>query len=133
MGQPAAKQGDQITANDTHIELVPSVPGPQPTPMIHRFRGLIDGGLSSDVTIMGRPAATVGCTATNQPPHVPMASGASFQRQPTNLATIQLGSTTVFINGKPAAVNGSTALTCNDPTDLPVGRVKAAGTVFFGL
>jgi uncharacterized Zn-binding protein involved in type VI secretion len=38
----------------------------------------------------------------------------------------------VFINGKPAARNGDTALTCNDPADLPAGTVVAAGSVNIG-
>jgi hypothetical protein len=31
-----------------------------------------------------------------------------------------------------AARNGDTAMTCNDPVDLPVGKVVAVGTVFIG-
>jgi uncharacterized Zn-binding protein involved in type VI secretion len=38
----------------------------------------------------------------------------------------------VLINGKPAARQGDTALTCNDPADLPAGTVVAAGTVMVG-
>ncbi len=37
-----------------------------------------------------------------------------------------------LINGKQAARNGDTATTCNDPVDLPVGTVVAAGTVLIG-
>jgi uncharacterized Zn-binding protein involved in type VI secretion len=43
-----------------------------------------------------------------------------------------MGSSTVFINGKAAARNGDTALTCNDPADLPAGTIIATGTVFIG-
>lgn len=129
MGQPAAKQGDQIMATDTHIILISS-PGPVPTPLPHPFTGLIDGGLSQNVNIMGMPAATVDSTATNTPPHIPQ--GGPFQTPPSNRATIQLGSTTVKINGKMAARNGDTAMTCNDPADLPVGTVVAVGTVLIG-
>jgi uncharacterized Zn-binding protein involved in type VI secretion len=39
---------------------------------------------------------------------------------------------TVTINGKAAARAGDTAKTCNDPTDLPVGVVVAAGLVTIG-
>ena len=49
-----------------------------------------------------------------------MPQGGPFQKPPANHATIQVGSGTVFINGKPAARNGDPALTCNDPADLPV-------------
>ncbi len=133
MGQPAAKQGDQITAIDTHIVMVPAPPGPPtPTPLPHPFNGIIDGNLSPDVKIMGMPAATVGSTATNTPPHIPTPPGTMFQRPPSNRGTIQLGSTTVFMNGQQAARNGDKAMTCNDPTDLPVGTVVAVGTVMIG-
>ena len=130
MGQPAAKQGDQITATDTHIVMVPSAGGPVPTPLPHPFVGIIDGSLSTDVKIMGLPAATVGSTATNTPSHIPQ--GGPFQSSPSNSATIEMGSQTVKINGKGAARMGDTATTCNDPSDLPVGTVVAAGTVLIG-
>jgi uncharacterized Zn-binding protein involved in type VI secretion len=132
MGQPAAKQGDQIVAVDTHIVMVPSPSGQTPTPLPHPFTGIINGNLSSDVKIMGMPAATVDSTADNTPPHVPTPPGTSFQKPPSNKATIQVGSPTVFINGKMAARNGDAALTCNDPSDMPAGKIIAAGTVFVG-
>ncbi len=130
MGQPAAKQGDQIMATDTHIVLIPVGPSTVPTPLPHPFTGIIDGALSSDVTIMGKPAATVDSTATNTPAHVPQ--GGPFQKPPSNKGTIKMGSTTVKINGKMAARNGDMAMTCNDPADLPVGKVVAVGTVTIG-
>ena len=130
MRQPAAKQGDLIVATDTHIVLVPSPTGPVPTPMPHPFNGVINGNLSPNVRIMGKPAATVGSTAQNTPPHIPQAG--TFQKPPSNKGVIISGSSTVFINGKPAARNGDTAITCNDPVDLPVGKVVASGTVFIG-
>jgi uncharacterized Zn-binding protein involved in type VI secretion len=131
MGQPAAKQGDQIVAIDTHIVMVP-MPTPTPTPLPHPFAGIINGGLSNDVKIMGLPAATVDSTADNTPPHIPTPPGTSFQAPPANKGTIKMGSTTVKINGKAAARNGDTAETCNDPVNLPVGTVIAVGTVFIG-
>jgi len=133
MGQPAAKQGDRVVAVDTHIVMVPGPSGPPvPTPLPHPFAAVLSGGLSPDVKISGRPAATVGSTADNNPPHVPAAPGTSFQRPPANKATIQQGSATVKINGKPAARNGDKALTCNDPADLAAGTVIAVGSVLIG-
>src|SRR3990172_6106372 len=97
MGQPAAKQGDQIVATDTHIVMVPAPPGPPvPTPLPHPFTGIINGGLSSDVKIMGMPAATVDSTADNTPPHIPTPPGTTFQKPPANKATIKLGSPTEY-------------------------------------
>ena len=132
MGQPAAKQGDRITAIDTHIVLVPAPGSPIPTPLPHPFIGLLNNNLSQDVNIMGLPAATVGSMADNVPPHIPTPPGAAFQKPPTNKATIKLGSPTVKINGKMAARNGDMAETCNDPADLPIGTVIAVGTVMVG-
>lgn len=131
MGQPAAKKGDQIMATDTHIIMIPAPPGPPiPTPLPHPFMGIIDNNLSSDVKIMGMPAATVDSTATNTPPHIPQ--GGPFQKPPANKATIKMGSTTVKISGKMAARNGDMSETCNDPADLPIGTVMAVGTVLIG-
>ena len=130
MGQPAAKEGDQVMATDTHIVMIPSPGGPVPTPIPHPFTGMIDGELSSDVNLMGKPAATVDSTATNTPSHIPQ--GGPFQSPPSNKGTIKMGSATVKINGKNAARNGDVAETCNDPSDLPVGQVIAAGTVMIG-
>ncbi len=130
MGQPAAKEGDQVVATDIHIVMIPAAPSPIPTPLPHPFTGMIDGELSSDVNIMGKPAATVDSTATNTPSHIPQ--GGPFQSPPSNKATIKLGSATVNINGKMAARNGDMAETCNDPADLPAGTVIAVGTVNIG-
>jgi uncharacterized Zn-binding protein involved in type VI secretion len=130
MGQPGAKQGDQITGTDTHIIMIPSPGGPVPTPLAHPFAGRINANLSTSVNIMGMPAATQHSTADNIPPHIPQ--GGAFQKPPSNKAQIISGSATVLINGKPAARNGDTALTCNDPVDAPVGVVVAVGTVLIG-
>jgi len=131
MGQPAAKQGDQIVAVDTHIVMVPGAP-PVPTPLPHPFSGMLNGNLSSDVNIMGKAAATVDSTADNSPAHIPTPPGTTVQKPPANKGTIKMGSPTVKINGKMAARNGDIAETCNDPADLPVGQVIAVGTVMIG-
>jgi Uncharacterized conserved protein len=120
MGQPAAKQGDQVIATDIHIVMIPSPGGPIPTPLPNPFTGQLDGALATDVKIEGKAAAVQGSTATNVPSHIP--AGGPFQMPPSNKATIQLGSATVMIGGKAAARNGDIALTCNDPSDLPPAR-----------
>ena len=132
MPAPAAKQNDQIVAVDTHIVMVPSATGPVPTPLPHPFNGIIDGNLSSDVYIMGLPAATVDSTATNQPSHIPTPPGTSFQTPPGNKGTIMLGSSTVYINKKGAARAGDQARTCADPVPNTSAKVVASGTVMIG-
>jgi uncharacterized Zn-binding protein involved in type VI secretion len=130
MGQPAAKQGDQILATDIHIIMIPTPGGPVPTPLPHPFVGIINSKCSTDVNIMNMPAAVVGSKASNTPPHIPQ--GGPFQKPPMNEGEIIMGSATVKINGKMAARMGDTAKTCNDPTDLPVGTVVAVSTVMIG-
>jgi uncharacterized Zn-binding protein involved in type VI secretion len=126
MGMPAAKFGDRVVATDM---LLIQPPGPtEPVLIPHPFTGVIDGGLSTNVNIMGRPAATRGSTATNTPPHVPI--GGTFVEPPSNQATITSGSATVMINGKPAARAGDTATTGNATEDLPIA--EAVGTVNIG-
>ncbi len=132
MGQPAAKQGDQVIAVDIHIVMVPSPSGPVPTPLPHPFSGMLDGNLSQNVNVMGMPAATAGSTADNQPPHLPTPPGTAFQIPPTNKATIIKGSGTVMINGKPAARLGDTVQTCADPAPNTSGQLMASSTVLIG-
>lgn len=130
MGQPAAKEGDMVQAVDTHIVLIPAGPAMVPTPLPHPFSGKLDGGLSSDVNIEGKPAATQDSTATNSPAHIPQ--GGNFQKPLADKGTVKLGSQTVKINGKAAARNGDMVETCNDPADMPVGQIIANGTVNIG-
>jgi uncharacterized Zn-binding protein involved in type VI secretion len=132
MGQPAAKQGDRILGIDIHIVMVPSPGAPVPTPLPHPFSGTLNNGLSNDVKIMGKPAATIDSTADNTPAHIAMPPGTSFQKKPDDKATIKLGSPTVKINGKMAARNGDMADTCNDPANALMGTVMAIGTVMIG-
>jgi uncharacterized Zn-binding protein involved in type VI secretion len=127
MGQPAAKQGDTVTAVDTHLIQPPAPSGPFPAP--HPFNGTLDQNLSPDVNIMGLPAAVVGSIATNVP-HIP--AGGTFAIPPLNRGQVALGSATVFINKKAAARSGDTVTTCDDPGDMPIGTIQAAGTVNIG-
>jgi uncharacterized Zn-binding protein involved in type VI secretion len=127
---PAAKQGDKVVGVDTHVLMVPSPGGPVPTPTPMPFAGELDGALSADVMVDDLAAATVGSTATNTPAHVPAAG--PFQTPPSNEGTVNAGSATVLINGKPAARAGDTAVTCNDPADAPNGTIVASGTVLVG-
>ena len=103
-----------------------------PTPLPHPFIGIIDGNLSTNVKITGMPAATVGSTATNTPPHIPTPPGTVFQVPPTNRGTITMGSGTVMINGKPAARMGDQAQTCAEPVPNMSATIVAAGTVLIG-
>jgi uncharacterized Zn-binding protein involved in type VI secretion len=130
MGQFAAKLGDKVVGVDIHIVMVPTPGGEVPTPMPSPFNGIITGNVSTNVLIMGKPAATFGSKAINAPPHIPQ--GTRFQVPPTNEGTILQGSTTVLINSKPAARLGDSVLTCNDPAPALTCKVVATGTVLIG-
>ncbi len=108
----AAKQNDMIVGVDVHIIMIPTPGGPVPTPLPHPFMGMLDTGLSTDVKIDGQFAAIVGSEAHAKPPHIPQ--GGPFQKPPMSDGKIEMGSSTVFINGKPAARMGDRATTCND-------------------
>ena len=132
MSEYAAKQHDKITATDTHIILIPSPNGSTPTPTPLPFNGDIDSNLSSNVKIMGLPAATVGSQASNVPSHLPIPPSGTFQIPPSNKGKILKGSSIVNINGKSAARNGDQAQTCADPTPNLGAKVIASGTVMIG-
>jgi len=132
MGLPAANAQSMAVAVDTHIVMVPSPGGPVPTPLPHSFSGTLNGGTVATVSICGQPAAVKGSAASNSPAHVPTPPGTGFQKPPSNSGEVFMGSATVFIGGKAAARSSDSVKTCNDPTDLPVGQIVAAGTLFIG-
>lgn len=132
MGAAAATANHTVVAVDIHSVMVPTPGGPVPTPLPHPFNGILDGGLVQTVKINGQAAAVVGSTCTNTPSHIPTPPGVSFQAPPANKGTVFMGSATVKIGGKAAARMGDPVTTCNDPTDLPVGTILAAGSVLIG-
>ncbi|WP_261565098.1 PAAR domain-containing protein [Frankia gtarii] len=132
MGQPAAKDGDQVVGTDTHIVLVPSGPALVPTPLPHPFTGRLSGGLAASVLVEGKAVAVVGSTADHTSGHVPTPPGTSFQRPPANRGAVRSGSATVLVEGKGLARAGDPVATCNDPADAPVSSIVAAGTVLVG-
>lgn len=123
MSKAAAKENDKIIAMDTHLL--------NGTPASLPFVGIIDGSLSPNVIVEHKPAAVVDSTATNSPAHV-APPGKSFDRPPSNRGVVVTGSGTVLINDHPAARDGDAAKTCNDPADLPAGKVVASSTVLVG-
>jgi uncharacterized Zn-binding protein involved in type VI secretion len=126
VGTPGAKEGDKINGIDTHIILVPSPGGPVPTPTPLPFVGTISQNVAASVFLQDKAAAIEGSIATNEPAHVP--PGGSFLKTPSNKATVHRGSASVFIENRPAARMGDSAMTCNDPADAPNGTVFVAGS-----
>jgi len=130
MGKPVAKQGDRVVGIDTHIVMIPSPGGPVPTPMPFAFSGPLQDSLSSTTFIDNKGVAVKGSGASNTPSHIPV--GGSFQKPPSNHATVSSGSATVFVDNKPVARASDTAKCCNDPNDGDTGLVVATGKAFAG-
>lgn len=130
MGKPAAKKGDQVTGSCMHTVQPPGAPPPPPVQVPHPFVGMINDQLSSDVKIGGQPAAVAGSKAINTPAHIPTPPNLSFITPPNNQATLEGGSQTVKINGKPAIRAGDQATTCDEAKVK--GVVVAVGTVMIG-
>lgn len=124
--KPAAKQSDTVVAVDTHLVVILGVPTPLPSP----FNGPLVSGLSQDVFVENMPAAVQGSQAQNTVPHIPV--GGPFAKPPSNIATLTSGSSTVFMNGKPAGRVGDPVATCNDPVDLPIGTIVGMSTILIG-
>jgi uncharacterized Zn-binding protein involved in type VI secretion len=134
MGAPAARIGDAVIGADTHIVMVPSTTGSVPAPIPgHPFSGKLTSGGVASVRIDGKPAAVVGTVAVNDPKHVPLPPGVSFQRPPTNRGKVSKGSNSVTVSGQAAARLGDSVLSCNDPKDLETSSiVSGSGTVTIG-
>jgi uncharacterized Zn-binding protein involved in type VI secretion len=145
MAQPAAKQGDQLVSDSSSKVWVQPPGGPPPPPVTVPFAyaGQINAGLSRNVFVMGKPAATVSSTATNATPPAsqPTVTGAGTPLSVVdNTGTISVGSSKVFINGKAAARNGDKAKTWDYSTgpapgvgkEVENGKVVATGQVFIG-
>jgi uncharacterized Zn-binding protein involved in type VI secretion len=129
MGQPAAKKGDTIRGIDLHLVKFPN--GAQiMVPFV--FQCIISAEVSTNVRILGAPAAMKGSAGKNKPEHrLALQPGMDFVIQPNNQGTIAKGSKTVNINGKPAARNTDPADTCRDAPGAPA-LVVATGSVLIG-
>lgn len=121
MPQPAARMNDRVTGTDVHVVLVPVGLGTVPTPLPHPYLGRVAGGCSADVLINGRQAALQGSSTQLDSPHIPQ--GGAFQRPPSGAGTVQTGSPTVLVNGRPLARLGDVVVTCNDPMDAPTSAI----------
>ena len=121
---PAATMGDKAVGVCTHIVMVPSPGGPVATPLPHPYSGTIMGNCVMTVLIGNKPAATVGSTLQNLPPHIPTPPGTVFgPPPPMNDGKVILGSLTVFIGGKMAARVGDNCQTCSNsvvPAPAPI-------------
>jgi len=129
MGQPAAVMGDKVTATCAAHQIPNPASGvPQPAPPMPFSAPLIQN-LAPTVQIAGKPAAVVGSSGLNMPPHVGLHASDPFMAPPTQMATVTAGSTSVLIEGKPAAKTGSACTVC---AGAPGQLAGTATTVLIG-
>jgi len=115
MGTPAVVMGDQITGQcPIHIIPNPATGIPQPSPPLP-FSAPITIGVCATVLIAGKPAAVVGCTGMNTPPHVGLFPADPYMLPIAQIGTIVSGSLTVLIGGQPAATASSSCTCCVTP------------------
>jgi uncharacterized Zn-binding protein involved in type VI secretion len=124
-GAPAAVMGDRITGTCIHPVPSPGAGAPVPTPLA--FSAPLLQGLASTVLIEGKAAAVVGSAGLNTAPtHVGITD--AFAAPNLQRGTVTSGSTTVLIEGHPAARTGSSAKTCTAPGTV----TGTAATVLLG-
>ncbi|MDR0320569.1 MAG: phage baseplate assembly protein V [Treponema sp.] len=115
-GKQLAAEGDKVTGFDVHQMVVPSGNGTAVVPLPHPFLGKLADKLSKDVKIKGHNAAVKGSVAKHDDPvHNQLPGTIKFQQNPKKEGEVTGGTgSKVKINGKEAAVIGSTVTTCND-------------------
>lgn len=128
MGAPAIVMNDRITGTCAiHQVPNPASGAPQPGPPMP-FGAPITIGTVASVLIGGKPAAVVGCSGMNTPPHVGLHVSDPYFAPPMQVGRIVSGSPTVLIGGQPAATASSNATCCMTPGSL----VPTVTTVLIG-
>ncbi|HYU02208.1 MAG TPA: PAAR domain-containing protein [Jatrophihabitantaceae bacterium] len=129
MGQPAAVAGDQVTGTCLlHLAPNPATGIPQPAPPLP-FAAPITTGTCATVLIGGTPAAVVGASGLNTPPHVGLHPADPFMAPPTQQAVVTQGSTSVLLGGIAAARSGDPGTCCAQPVGTLLG---SQATVLIG-
>lgn len=127
MGSPAIVMGDQVQGICA-IHQVPSPVGnPMPGPPMP-FAAPLTVGLCQTVLIGGQPAAVLGASGYNTPPHVGLHASDPFLAPPVQVGRVVSGSPTVTFGGQPAASASASATCCMTPGTL----VPSVMTVLVG-
>jgi uncharacterized Zn-binding protein involved in type VI secretion len=106
----------------------PASGAPQPSPPMPFSAPLLQG-LVSNVLIAGKPAAVVGSTGYNTPPHVGLHASDPYMVPTMQEGRVMVGSTTVLIGGMQAAKTGCQVTIC---ASTPGNVAGTASTVLIG-
>jgi uncharacterized Zn-binding protein involved in type VI secretion len=119
MGTPAIVMGDKVTGTCAiHQVPNPASGAPQPSPAPLPFSAPLLQGLATKVLIGGKPAAVMGSSGYNTPPHVGLHATDPFMTPTLQEGRVISGSTTVLFEGKPAATLSSSVTCCATPGTL---------------
>jgi uncharacterized Zn-binding protein involved in type VI secretion len=108
---PAVVMGDRITGLCPNHMIPGPLGAPVPSPPLP-FSAPLLLGLVSTVLIGGKPAAVMGSSGLNTPPHVGLHPADPFLAPPMQRGQVLTGSPTVMIGGQPAASAQSTCQCC---------------------
>lgn len=129
MGTPAVVLGDRIVGTCAiHQIPSPTSGAPQPGPPMPFSAPLLQG-LATQVLVAGKPAAVVGSSGTNAPPHVGLHASDPFMAPTQQTGRVVAGSATVLFEGKPAANTGCGVTICSGTPGQVTG---SATTVLIG-
>jgi uncharacterized Zn-binding protein involved in type VI secretion len=110
MPAPVIVLGDTINGMCPLHQIPGPVGNPQPGPPMP-FSAPLTMGLCTTVFVGGKPAAVMGASGYNTPPHVGLHPADPFMVPPMQVGRVVSGSPTVFFEGKPAA-NATASVTC---------------------
>lgn len=117
MGAPAIVMGDQVQGVCAIHQIPSPVGNPMPGPPMP-FSAPLTTGLCPTVLIGGKPAAVLGSSGLNTPPHVGLHASDPFLAPPLQVGRVMSGSPTVQFGGQPAASATATATCCATPGTL---------------
>jgi uncharacterized Zn-binding protein involved in type VI secretion len=127
MGAPAIVMGDRVTGLCPNHLVIGPLGVPMPSPPLP-FTAPITMGTVPTVLVGGKPAAVMGSSGFNMPPHVGLHPTDPFLAPPMQRGLVVTGSPTVSIGGQPAATAQSQCTCCLVPGSL----VPSVATVLIG-
>lgn len=127
MGAPAIVMGDQVQGTCAGHQVPTPAGNPTPGPPMP-FSAPLTMGLCQTVLVGGKPAAVMGSSGYNTPPHVGLHASDPFLAPPLQVGTVVSGSPRVLFGGQPAATATSSATCCMTPgTLVPSGATVTVG------
>lgn len=125
MGSPVIRMNDKITGTCAiHQVPNPASGAPQPSPAPLPFSAPLLQGLETSVLINGQPAAVMGSSGVNTPPHVGLHVTDPYAVPTMQTGRVIKGSTKVLAGGKPLATVSGQATCCATPGSLVSTQTK---------